>query len=239
MRSAFNIYCDESCHMENDRQPVMVMGAVWCALDKVHDINKRLREIKHNHQLPGHFEVKWTKVSPAKLPFYRDIVDYFFDDDDLHFRVLIVSDKTQLDHEQFGQDHDTWYYKMYFEMLKVILQPSLQYRVYLDIKDTRSGAKIRKLHEVLCNSLRDFDRSVVPHIQTIRSHESQLMQLADLLIGAVMCANRGISPDTSRAKVALVRHVRERSGYSLTRKTLLQERKFNVFVWQASGAWRL
>lgn len=32
MSTGFNIYCDESCHLENDHQRVMVLGAVWTPL---------------------------------------------------------------------------------------------------------------------------------------------------------------------------------------------------------------
>lgn len=42
----YNIYCDESCHLENDHQKVMVLGAIWCSLDKVKEISKRIREKK-------------------------------------------------------------------------------------------------------------------------------------------------------------------------------------------------
>ena len=34
MSDTFNVYCDESCHLENDHQKAMVLGAVWCPLDK-------------------------------------------------------------------------------------------------------------------------------------------------------------------------------------------------------------
>ncbi|NHQ60865.1 DUF3800 domain-containing protein [Chlorobium sp. BLA1] len=34
MSEIFNIYCDESCHLENDRHKAMVLGAVWCPLDE-------------------------------------------------------------------------------------------------------------------------------------------------------------------------------------------------------------
>ncbi len=34
MSDIFNVYCDESCHLENDQQNVMVLGAVWCQLEK-------------------------------------------------------------------------------------------------------------------------------------------------------------------------------------------------------------
>ena len=34
MAEIFNVYCDESCHLEHDRQKVMVLGAIWCPLEK-------------------------------------------------------------------------------------------------------------------------------------------------------------------------------------------------------------
>ena len=30
MSREFNIYCDESCHLENDQQKAMVLGLIWC-----------------------------------------------------------------------------------------------------------------------------------------------------------------------------------------------------------------
>jgi len=97
----YNVYCDESCHLENDHQKVMTLGAIWCATEKVREISIRIREKKIQHGLKADFEIKWTKVSPAKESFYLDIVDYFFDVDDLHFRGLVVPDKSKLRHEVF------------------------------------------------------------------------------------------------------------------------------------------
>jgi len=232
MTVTYNIYCDESCHLENDRQLIMVLGAVWCQVEKTREISVSIREIKKRHGLSPDFEIKWTKVSPAKQAFYLDLLNYFFDNDDLHFRALIVPDKSKLRHELYGQDHDTWYYKMFFDMLKVILNPQDRYRIYLDIKDTRSAGKVAKLHDVLCNNMYDFQREIIERLQTVHSHEVELLQLADLLIGVVSYANRGLCGNA--AKVALVKRMREGSGYDLTRRTLLRESKVNIFVWQAS-----
>jgi len=232
MSETFNIYCDESCHLEHDRQPAMVLGAVWCPLDKTREIAVRVREIKRKHLMAPGFEVKWTKVSPGKKQFYLDLLDYFFDDDDLHFRGLVVPDKAKLDHAAFpGQDHDVWYYKMYFDMLKVILSPKGRYRIYLDIKDTRGADKVKKLHDVLCNNLYDFSREIVERVQLVHSHEIEQLQLADLLIGAVSYMNRGLH--SNAGKQALVERMKQRSGYCLTKTTLLREDKVNLFRWKA------
>lgn len=232
MSEIFNIYCDESCHLEHDGQSAMVLGALWCPLDKTREIAVRIREIKRKHAVAPAFEVKWTKVSPGKKQLYLDLLDYFFDDDDLHFRGLVVPDKTKLNHAAFpGQDHDAWYYKMYFDMLKVILSPKGRYRIYLDIKDTRGAEKVKKLHDVLCNNLYDFSREIVERVQLVHSHEIEQLQLADLLIGAVSYMNRGLH--SNAGKQALVDRMSQRSRYSLTKTTLLREDKVNLFRWQA------
>lgn len=211
----------------------MVLGAVWCQLDKSREIAVRLREIKQKHGLSSLFEVKWTKVSPAKTRFYLDLVDYFFDDDDLHFRALIVPDKSLIRHDAFScQDHDDWYYKMYFDMLKVIVKPEARYRIYLDIKDTRGAQKVAQLHEVLCNDRYDFSRQVIERLQLVHSHEIEQLQLADLLIGAVGYLNKNLYGN--EGKIALIERMKQRSGYDLTRTTLLREEKMNIFRWYAT-----
>lgn len=227
-----NIYCDESGHLERDQVPVMVLGALWCEKDKAHEIAKRLREIKAQHGLSPQFEAKWTKISPAKQDFYLALLDYFFDDDDLHFRAVVIPDKTKLDHARFGQDHDTWYYKMYFELLRFLIDPEAEHYIYLDVKDTRGGTKTAKLHEVLCNESYDFNQEIIKPIQQVRSHQVEQIQLADLLIGAISYANRGLSSNS--AKSAFVERMRERSGHILTKSTLLREQKVNIFAWEAS-----
>lgn len=230
MSEAYNIYCDESCHLQNDKDSnVMIIGAVWCPLESIRIVAERIRELKVKNGLSKHFEAKWIKVSTAKIQFYLDLVDYFFDCSDLHFRAVIIPDKSKLKHTKFNQTHDDWYYKMYFTMLKQIFCPSDEYYIYLDIKDTRGSEKVTKLHNVLCNNMYDFSKSIIKKVQLVRSHEIEQLQLADLLIGGVSYVNRNLS--TSAAKIKLTERIKTRSRYSLTCSTLLKEEKFNLFRW--------
>ncbi len=231
MSVVYNVYCDESCHLEHDHQGIMVLGALWCPAEKSRQIARGIRKIKIQHGLSPNFEIKWNKVSPSKVQFYLNVIDFFFNEDDLHFRALIVPDKTKLNHKAFGQSHDDWYFKMYFDMLKVIFHPDDRYRIYLDVKDTRSSRKVEKLRDVLCNNLYDFSREIIERIQIVPSHEVEQITLVDLLTGVVAYANREISG--SPAKKKLVEHMRQHSNYHLTRTTLLQESKVNIFQWQA------
>lgn len=231
----YNIYCDESCHLEHDGINVMVLGAVWCQQTKLKEVNQRIREIKVRNKISPTAEMKWTKISPAMVQLYIDLVNYFFDDDDLHFRALVVPDKGKLDHTRFKQDHNAWYYKMYFDMLKVILSPRDKFEIYIDIKDTRSYQQAQKLKEVCSHSMYDFSEKVIRILQPIRSEEVQIMQLVDVLIGAVAYQNRNFPDDfvKSPAKKAIVNLISQRSGYSLQKSTLLREDKCNIFIWEA------
>lgn len=224
----YNVYCDESCHLEHDHQTIMVLGAIWCPRHLAKRTFIELRKIKESHGF-GNSEVKWNKISPRNQSMYEDLINYFFATESLSFRCIVIKDKQRLDHDRFDQDHDTWYYKMYFLLLHGVLIPGNAYRVFLDIKDTRGGVKVRKLQEVLCNSHYDFEQKMISNIQIVRSQEVELVQLADILLGAASYKNRHLS--TSKAKMELVRLVETKSGYSLVNSTLMREPKFNVFCW--------
>jgi len=231
MSEIINIYCDESCHLEHDRQAAMVLGAVWCPADKVRGVHERIREIKQRHGLSRWLEIKWTSVSKSKAQFYLDLLDYFFDDNDLHFRALIIPDKSKLDHEAYHHTHDAFYYKMYFNLLKIIIDPACHYNIYLDIKDTWGRKKVARLLDVLSNDKYDFSRQIIRKVQTVRSHEIELVQLADLLIGVISYVNRGLT--TNEAKVQMVKRMQQRSGRLLTHTTLPRASKVNLFRWHA------
>jgi len=228
----YNLYCDESCHLENDGINTMTLGVMWCPKGKRKEIFTRIRDIKTAHGLSNKFEIKWNKVSNSKINFYQNLIDYFFDDDDINFRALVVPNKSELDHNRFNQTHDDFYYKMYFDLIKVILSPDDYYNIYIDIKDTRSEEKVQKLKEVLRTSRYDYENKIIKKVQQVDSKEVELIQLADLFIGAVGYINRGLT--TSEAKLKLIDRIQNRSGYSLMQTTLLRENKTNIFIWKSS-----
>ena len=195
MRNVFNVYCDESCHLEGDGIPAMVLGAVWCSKMKSRKIARDIRDLQVRHGLKSDFEIKWTKVSRAKQDFYCALVDYFFDNPDLHFRGVVIPDKTKLNHGLFGQNHDLFYYKMFFYVLRNIITSKDRYRIFLDIKDTQGRERLDALSDVLvhgmghdqsveapcpqflgCDGLgfgvvhREDDRMNVGHVQTLPEH---------------------------------------------------------------------
>lgn len=224
----YNVYCDESCHLEFDHQPCMVLGAVWCRADRARSVADDLRAIKARHGMSRQFETKWTKVSGAKLVFYQDVIAYFIANPALHFRGFVATHKERLNQVAWSRDHDDWYYVMYYEMLKILGAQNRELRVYMDIKDTRGQEKVVGLGRFLSTAVEPIG-GTVGRIQTIRSHESEILQVADLLIGALSYANRGLNG--LPAKVALIAQLEMAFGRPLTQATPRSRTKFNVFLW--------
>ncbi len=231
MTKIVNIYCDESCHLENDDSKIMVIGGIICPNDKRKQIYKEIRTIKIKHNIKPSTEVKWTKVSDSKKEFYIDLINYFFDNENLGFRAIFLN-KTQLNHRRFNQTSDDFYYKMYYLMVKGIFEANTQYNIYLDMKDTLGYQKIQLMKDI-CNKLqarKGYLHELVQRIQEVRSHENELVQLSDILIGAVGYANRGLN--TNPTKLELIDIIKERTGYNLSVSTFLKESKFNLFHWE-------
>lgn len=233
MKHAINIYCDESCHLQNDEHKAMVLGGLWCYKVNAGKFNHEIAEIKRKHNLSRYCEIKWTKISNGKLQFYLDLVNYFFDTPALFFRGWIIPDKSILEHDKHFQTHDDWYYKMYFYLLRNLIDRDHQYYIYLDIKDTRSRNKLKELHDVLTNAHYDFSREIIKDMQHVHSHDICLMQLSDLLIGALSYKTEGLS--SNDAKLEIINLIKERTGFSLERNTLPSERKFDMCFWRPNN----
>ena len=222
-----NLYCDESCHLENDGIKVMLIGAIACPDYIKETVYGDIRQIKYNHGIPSHREIKWTKVSKGEEGYYLNLVNYFFDNESLSFRCVMLPNKSKLRHEDFDQTHDDFYYKMYYHVINKYLNEIDQLTVYVDIKDTRSIRKVRKLNNILENRARNRFQCVAK-IEQIRSHHNSIMQLCDLLTGAVVYVNRGLK--TSETKLKLCELIVERTGQTLRHSSAYSEKKFNLLV---------
>lgn len=224
-KTYFNIYCDESCYLLNDISDYMGLGAISINLDSVKDFSRRIKKLKNEYNCNG--ELKWTKVSIKNVQFYLSLVDLFFTYAQINFRVILIENKKLLDHQEYNENsHDIFYYKMYYYLLKNILETNeAKYNIYLDIKETYGGGKIYNLKKILGNAIHDNDK--VEKIQIIRSNESNILQVSDFLLGAVLYSARGII--TNDAKLAVVEAIEQHTNTSICKTTPPWESKFNIF----------
>lgn len=229
MNNEINIYCDESCYLPNDDSPIMVIGGISCPAHVVRDITSQIFKVKAHHNVYKYAEAKWVKVSPSKIDMFKDLVDVFFDNPELHFRAVIATGKKDLSLKDYSLSYDDWYQRIYYLLLKEMMSIEQKYSIYCDIKDTKGDEKTKILKDVLNHTLYDFYDETVKRIQLVRSDQIQIMQLVDLLIGAISYKNRALS--TSQSKLELIDYIEERSGRPLSYTTPRSEDTFNLFRW--------
>ena len=224
----YNVYCDESCYMLNKDGDYMVIGAIYCPKNKVKEITEYICNLKEKYKVKKHCELKWTKISKSKEELYDELLKYFFIEDDLKFRAIIC-DKKKLNHEYYHQTHDQWYHKMYYEMLKYIFNKPDCYNIYADIKDTYSYQNFQDVLHYLRLKIIDENGRTILKMQPIRSYESTLLQLTDIIIGAISYYYRKI--DTNQSKLKIIKTIKEKSIYGLNQSTPYMKDKFNIFIW--------
>lgn len=215
----FNFYCDESTHLEKDGQPYMIIGYVSSPYHLLKMHNQNIREMKIKHFFSG--EMKWSALSKSQYPFYNELIDYFFSNSSLQFRAIII-DKSKMNHDKFQQTHDDFYDKMYYQLLNKKIHNEHTYNIYIDIKDSYSYLKARSLKSYL-----ERDYNNIRNLQVIKSYESELLQLADVLIGAINYRIRGFNKVTSKNNI--IEKIERHCGRPLTQRTPKDENKFNLF----------
>lgn len=217
-----NIYCDESCHLENDHQKVMAIAGIACPDYAKRSIYRDIKLIKQKYNISTHREIKWNKVSQGELDYYKALIKYFFENELLRFRAVILPNKEILRHDDYNQTHDDFYYKMYYFVISYFFSDD-NIDVFIDMKDTNGSKKITKLQNIL-----NSQGAKVNKIQKIRSHENSILQLTDLILGAITYINRGLN--TSEAKQQLCNFTKNYSNLELTRTSPLSHKKINLLV---------
>ena len=218
----YKIFCDESNHLLNTKSNLMVNGAILVQEERVEEINRYIKYIKHKHNYFN--ELKWTKLLKSKKEFYKELIDYFFESD-MKFKATFIPNKKDNIHSLYNNSHDEFYYIIYFYTMRNFINSSDEYKIYLDYKDINGGKRIKKLKEILGKQAKACD------IYIIQSQESQILQLCDIFIGAIGYKNRtDLDKKESEIKLFIIKYLEEKLGYPLVSTTPWID-KFNIFRW--------
>jgi hypothetical protein len=223
--SDYKIFCDESNHLHSDTSNLMVIGGIGCPTNQVEYVNRFIKHLKHKHNATD--ELKWTKLNNNKKEYYKELLKFFFSSIYLKFNAQAVVNKSKLNHDKYNNgEADTFYYKMYYYALLPFLKPDKDVNIFIDYKDTKGGQRAKKLNEVIHNT---FYGQINVDFTIIHSHESQIMQLADIMIGAIAYKNRQDIEHKSEIKKFIISTIEELGGISLDVSTPQWEEKFRIF----------
>lgn len=230
MDETYNIYCDES-RVENVESNKMTIGAFFIPRQKKKKIVRDIKAIFKDFDFA--YELKWSKTGEQYFDFYKKIIDYFIDNQNMQFRVIVV-DKSKVAYEKYhNNDKELAFFKFYYLMLKPRLLDNSSYYIYLDKKPTRDKNIARALHSFLDSYiLLHKNNCGIKHFQAYSSDKNTLIQIADFFTGLFGYAcNEDI--DNNVAKSKLIKYFMVKAKIkNLCVSTQLSESKCNIFAWK-------
>ena len=231
----FDVYCDESrpdlLSSKNSPSEFLVIGSLWLKTDDRDTYKESIHELRNIHRIGGEF--KWQKISPSKATFYLELIDWFYKQgENLRFRCIAVEQqKVNLLHYH-DNDQELGFYKFYYQLIHHWILDFNKYTIFCDFKSNR---RLDRLH-VLKRCLEQSNlSSTIENVQAVRSRESVLIQLTDVLTGAAAARlNETLVTGSAKNEVAnrLEKHLKRKIGH-----TWKNEQKFNVFVIDLQGGW--
>ncbi|GIM45983.1 hypothetical protein DNHGIG_15320 [Collibacillus ludicampi] len=223
------VYCDESrpetIYGVNSPDRFMVLGGLWVPYDIREDVKNQIKNLKTKYDVYGEF--KWNRVSPSRLEFYLKLIDLFFKNS-IRFRCIVV-DSHFVDIDTYHEsDSELGFYKFYYQLLYHWIDSRETYWIYLDHRKNKLRNRLHKLEEVLDKAIiRDTGQlNKIGDVQAIESKQSLLIQLTDILIGAV--GYRMHRLNGSQAKLQVIERIESYLEHPIW-PTPKSERKFNVF----------
>lgn len=227
----YDIYCDES------RQDLIVtkssiskynrfvcIGGIQLPYSERSRLKNEIKKLKQKYNVHG--EIKWGNVSFNKLDFYLELVDLFFSSDEVTARTVVI-DATQIDNVLFNNsDHELGYYKFYYQLLYHWVSEDHEYAIFTDFKTNKDKKRLHSLTNILNNATHS---NCVKNIQAIDSKESLLLQIQNILMGAIGYKFNYGSNGKSTSKLEVIKRIE----YHLNREISMTPKyfqKYNVFV---------
>lgn len=216
----YHIYCDES-RQTQDR--FMLLGGLILLASDENDMAERFRSFRQEREM--YAELKWTKVSGQKLTEYQAFVDIFFDvweQGRTHFHAMAL-DTQKINHRKYNKgDAELGFYKFYYQLLLRRFgdwyydnKEEQRFIVYLDYRTTKY--KLGALQLILNRGMqKEYKARTKPFvsIEPLDSHHSEMIQLTDVLMGAIGFQKNGyhLRTETKEAKKLLAAYIAERAG---------------------------
>ena len=231
----FEVYCDEAMpDLFTSRKKggrYLMIGSLWLPAELKGELKEKIKGLRERHNTWG--EIKWTKVSPSRLPFYLDLIDLFESYGmDLRFRCIAV-DSSQVDMRWHDSDEELGFYKFYYQLLHHWILDFNEYRIFCDTKTNRDPSRLQVLQRCLSSANLSAN---IPQVQSLPSKQVVLIQLCDLLLGAASSRlNQTLQP--GGAKEQVVRRLESHLGIEHIGPTHRGAEKFNVFRIRLQGGW--
>ncbi|HSE19582.1 MAG TPA: DUF3800 domain-containing protein [Pyrinomonadaceae bacterium] len=228
------IACDESgVH----GSPHYGFGSLWLRWQRRGNFYADYYNLASKHGFVD--ECKWSSANRKHLlPFYQDLISYFFQKRWMVFHCLVCRKETIQKQVYHNNDWDLARRKHYTMLLTRKIRQAVQrfpqrkheFRVYVDPIASRYNKADEAMEVISNNVLNQRFRHINPVVSVVTrdSKETPAIQVCDLLLGAVMESWQQRA--TNLTKRAIRRTIAWHLGWNdLDSDTMPTERKFNIW----------
>lgn len=222
------VYCDES---GVDGQVYYGFGTLWMPWERRGDLTGLVARLRERYRYTD--EIKWTAINRRSAEFYRELVGEFFARSWLMFHCVVVR-KGYVDrrrHKDFDEARRKHFAMLLRSKMKFFSSGARDkvYHVRVDPLPSRYPRADEAAFKIVGSSLKkELGRVLLKSLITVDSRSSVGIQVADLLLGAVMSEWQGAATADFKKSVRA-----EVAGYlgwpDLRADTRYSEWKFNVW----------
>lgn len=227
LRSPF-CFLDETGSLNNERDRFFALGMIKASNPCY--IQRDLLNLRHSKKF--YEEIKWTKISKRRLPIYQKAISLFLANTGMYFSCIVLR-KDDMDFQtHFGGN--LW--KAYESFCITLLKGNISRNEILSVlaDECPVPANVEFERNVRRRINNDFGRLAVQGVCRLDSKGVPLLQIADLLVGAIVYEfklDAGLLKSPNPMKVALLEKLRKDLGA----KTFLEgfrARGFNVHLFK-------
>ncbi|MFI5240682.1 MAG: DUF3800 domain-containing protein [Candidatus Saccharimonadia bacterium] len=198
-------FFDETGLLNSPRDKFFAVGMI--KLSKPESLYLQIKQLRDKHHV--YDEIKWSKVQRRDTDFYKELLKLFFDHPSARFSCYIFK-KTDLDLKAHFNNALYVAYQS-FAVMQVCANLSKTQSAILLMDDLNSG-NVRLEQNIKMKVNRKFNRNAVYGVCRLYSKGVELIQLNDLILGAVaygLKMEEGLIPDPGAAKLQVLSHVKK------------------------------
>lgn len=191
-----------------------------------------------------HFELKFDRISPIKIPNYKEMIRLFLGDPELRFSVMVIDkQKPGYDDNFFSTTWDA--YTSYVATLvtnELVNLPKEEMVLVLDEINKPKTARLSLEDTILekiqkrCAKYNQRELCKIVNAFRVESHSNLLMQLTDVLLGAVMFDFKDkvglISSKLKTKKEEVVKELRNGLNIDSLAGTFTKHKPVYFHVWE-------
>jgi hypothetical protein len=218
----------------------MVIGAAVVRDEKLDSINGLVKELRSDKI---RYELKWCELKRHRLHHFSKFIDLTFQllrNRTMKFHCIVI-DLNKYKNMSKGSDKELGFYKAYYQLLLHrfglgLFDKNFERKFIIHLDRNEFKYPLSNLLNSLNNTMYR-EKRIKPfiHIEAIDSKEKEIIQMVDLIIGAISYQKNEwhTKSDAAKYKIDLLNYITNKSGLSsLMHSTIHEEEKeYGIGIW--------